>query len=281
MSGYSRRAVLAADGMSLNVEDSRNGEGVYLLLHGFGEGGYVWENFAPRLAAHKRVVIADLRGHGKSDWAASGNYGLDRYVEDIVRVTDELGLRQVTVVGHSLGGLVALKIAELRSAAVDRLVIVDFSPDTDADAELVMRSFLKESLKTYPALDDYVAWIKSYRPLLSEEMAKRVALGALRPAPDGGFVMRFDPAILDGEPLRQESDNDIWQVLRGLSVPTLIMRGEWSGVLLRPTAERMRECLARGRTVTIRKAGHGVMLDNPDQFLSELIDFSTALEACK
>src|SRR5258708_2003100 len=228
---HSRRAVLTKDGVSLNVESSGNGEGVYLLLHGFGEGGYVWDIFSQQLAAYKKVVIVDLRGHGKSTWSHPDSYTFGYYVDDVVKVIDELCLRQITLVGHSLGGLVALKAAELRCRAVDRLVIADSSPEQDPDGELVMRSFLEESLKTYPTLDDYVDWIRSYRPLLSQETARRVALGALRPAPDSGFIMRFDPAILDGELLHQENEDDFWKFLRRLSVPTLIMRGEWSSVL--------------------------------------------------
>ena len=97
-----------------------------VLLHGLGEGALSWAAVAPRLAVQHRVLALDLRGHGASDWP--GAYGFERMRDDVVGVLDALGLGEVVLVGHSLGGVVAYLVAFAHPGRVARLVVEDAPP---------------------------------------------------------------------------------------------------------------------------------------------------------
>jgi pimeloyl-ACP methyl ester carboxylesterase len=96
-----------------------------LLLHGLGVGGAVWQAFARRLLPHLAAVAPDLRGHGQSDAPPAGYAPVD-YAADLLELIADLQLRTpLPVVGHSLGALVALELAELAPRIVSWLALLD------------------------------------------------------------------------------------------------------------------------------------------------------------
>ncbi|MDH2424614.1 alpha/beta fold hydrolase [Sphaerisporangium sp. TRM90804] len=94
-----------------------------LLLHALGEGAADWAGVVEAFTAHRRVYAVELRGHGRSEWP--GEYSLDSMRDDVLGLMDALGLDQVDVIGHSLGGLVAYLVASERPERVRRLVLED------------------------------------------------------------------------------------------------------------------------------------------------------------
>ena len=97
-----------------------------VLLHALGENATSWDPVAARLAPHFSLLALDLRGHGASDWPGTYTHELMR--DDVVAVLDALGLRDVVLVGHSLGGVVGYLVAMQRPDLVARLVIEDVVP---------------------------------------------------------------------------------------------------------------------------------------------------------
>ena len=92
-----------------------------VLLHALGESRQDWPGVADRIAQDFSVFAVDLRGHGDSD--RPGAYSCRLMADDMARLLGQLGLRAVTVRGHSLGGVVAYLLAERRPDLVARLVI--------------------------------------------------------------------------------------------------------------------------------------------------------------
>ena len=126
------------DGVNLHVAELGQGSPV-VMLHGLVIGSMMtwYLHIAPRLARHHRVVMFDLRGHGKSDRAATG-YDLDTLSRDLGCVVRQLGLGAAVLVGHSYGALVALRFASLRPDCVSKLVLVEapIAHSTDSEAFL-------------------------------------------------------------------------------------------------------------------------------------------------
>jgi pimeloyl-ACP methyl ester carboxylesterase/GNAT superfamily N-acetyltransferase len=102
-----------------------------VLLHALGEDATTWQVVSAVLAADRRVYALDLRGHGRSDWP--GEYSLERMRDDVIGFLDARGLRRVTLVGHSMGAVVAYLVAQRRPDAVDRLILEDPLPPVPAD----------------------------------------------------------------------------------------------------------------------------------------------------
>jgi pimeloyl-ACP methyl ester carboxylesterase len=97
-----------------------------VLLHGLGERGTSWTPVLAPLAERYRVYALDLRGHGDSDWP--GRYSFELMAGDVAGLLDRLGLGPVTLLGHSMGGAVAYRVAMSRPDLVGRLVVEDAPP---------------------------------------------------------------------------------------------------------------------------------------------------------
>ena len=96
----------------------------FVLLHGGAAHAHWWDGVAPMLTPYGRVLALDFRGHGRSQWADSKNYGPPAYLQDVRGLIDSLGTR-VVLVGHSMGGVVAQWVAVTHPELLDALVIVD------------------------------------------------------------------------------------------------------------------------------------------------------------
>jgi 3-oxoadipate enol-lactonase len=124
--------VSASGGISLAYQVSgAPGAPSAVLLHGLGERAASWQPVLPAFSARYRVFALDQRGHGDSDWP--GVYSFQLMCDDVLAALDGLGLDQVTLVGHSMGGAVALLAAMQQPGRVARLVIEDAVPPYPRD----------------------------------------------------------------------------------------------------------------------------------------------------
>jgi len=109
----------------VHILDAGQGDEVILLLHGTGRSVADWqEGLADRLAQSHRVVGIDYYGHGLSDRAHPGRYGIALWAQQALDVLDALRIENVTVVGHSVGGCVAAIFAADHPQRVDRAVFI-------------------------------------------------------------------------------------------------------------------------------------------------------------
>jgi pimeloyl-ACP methyl ester carboxylesterase len=102
-----------------------------VLLHGLGERASDWGPVAPGLAGRYSVYAVDMRGHGDSDWP--GSYSLELMRDDVIAFLSHLGLRNVILAGHSMGGLVAYLVVLARPDLVGRLIVEDAPPPFPRD----------------------------------------------------------------------------------------------------------------------------------------------------
>ncbi len=105
-----------------------------VLLHALGERASTWEYVMAGLATAFRVVAVDLRGHGDSGWP--GRYSFEAMRDDVLGVLDQMRLTRVSVVGHSMGGVVAYLLAAEQPERVERLVVEDVPPPFRRGASL-------------------------------------------------------------------------------------------------------------------------------------------------
>ncbi|MBD0322535.1 MAG: alpha/beta hydrolase [Aldersonia sp.] len=221
-----------------------------VLVHGMGGDGHTWNRFARALLARgRRVIIVDLRGHGRS--ARTPTYLFDEFAHDIVRLCDILGLDQVDLVGHSLGGYAVSVIAQIRPELARRLVIEE-SPlprrPTDPPATLTSR---------FPTLPEL--W-HATTSLVRHPRA----------------VFAFDRSMTSSALEQFRTPNpDWWHRLPDITAPTLILAGGPGGMVdpdkLTAAAELLRDC-----SVLRMNTGHSIHRDHYRDFENAVLPFLMA-----
>ena len=268
--------VTRPDGLKLCARKWGSDECRLVLVHGFGLGSYVWNHVAPQLTEHGGVLAFDLRGHGDSDPDPAGQYSVASHAVDLLCVMQHFDLRDVVLVGHSLGALVVTEAGVLEAARVRALVLVDGGPDLNEDAISHILKMFDSQRWTYREIGDYLADLEKTYPIAHPSLLARLAPHALRPAPDGSFDLKCDIRLKETH--RAHDDSRSWAALRALVQPLLVLRGAASAVLPKSTAQRMQNELPLCTLRTIPEAGHAVMLDNPADFVAHVRHFVLHLQ---
>ncbi|SEE80360.1 Pimeloyl-ACP methyl ester carboxylesterase [Rhizobiales bacterium GAS191] len=260
-------------GPKIHVTEWGSGSIDCVLLHGVGDGAHVWTELAARLAAHYRVFAMDLRGHGRSEWDNRGLYSVQAHSEDAAHVIETLATNPVVLIGHSLGGKIAVRLAASRRVDIAALVLVDSGPGADPAALAHFLAELNAENRLYSSTLDYASQLEAKRPLLSPNIASRLAKDSLRPAPSGGYLLQRDPALGRPENIELDDVETSWGLLEQIVCPMLLVRGRGSAILSASVAKQMQLKLRSCRLETIEVAGHAVMLDNPDGFYLVVANF--------
>lgn len=138
----------------------------FVLVHGAWHGGWCWDRVAPLLRdAGHRVHAPTLTGLSERAHLLSPQVGLETHAEDVIRLIDILGLRDVVLVGHSYAGQVVTAVADRRSAAVAQRIHLDAFVGTDGEAA---RDLLPETVARHwadSAAGTGFGWLVPVRPL--------------------------------------------------------------------------------------------------------------------
>jgi pimeloyl-ACP methyl ester carboxylesterase len=277
---YCSLSVSLSDQLLLHLREWGSGPLSCFLIHGFGEGSHVWTDFAPPLASACRTLAVDLRGHGDSSWDPDCDYSIRKHVADVSHAISSLGLDRIVLVGHSMGGDIAIRLAAEIGRRVAALIVVDFGPRIDPAAAAKIHADFNEGTKTYASVAEYASFLAATRPLASSEVLQRVASSALLETGNGSFRLRCDPKMGEGSVSsanRDAREAESWLLLKKVKCPVLVVRGRGSSVLSQAVAEQMVHSLRDGRLALVECAGHAVMLDNPKGFETVALSFLTGI----
>ncbi|WP_299126589.1 alpha/beta hydrolase [uncultured Winogradskyella sp.] len=131
---------------SIYYEDIGTGP-VVVLLHGFLETSAMWLDFIPQLSQNNRVISIDLLGHGKSD-CIGYVHTMEDMADAVSAVLSELQIIKAKIIGHSMGGYVALALAEQRPALVESLCLMNSTFEADDNERKIVRSRANVMVKT-------------------------------------------------------------------------------------------------------------------------------------
>lgn len=220
-----------------------------MYVHGLGSISTVYHAHIaarPELAG-RRSLFVDLPGHGVSDRPEDFGYTLEDHADALAAALDAADLTGVEIVAHSMGGSVALVLAHRRPELVSRLVLTEANLDAS------------------PPATAGSTWIDAYGE--DDFVAGGHARVLEKAGPLWAATMRLaDPRALhrSATGLRRGSAPMMRAILEGLSIDRVYLQGELSGEL-----EGRRTLEASGvRVMTVPRAGHNVMLDNPDAFVA-------------
>jgi len=245
------------------------GEPPLLLLHGGAQTAHSWDEVAPDLARDHHALALDQRGHGDSEWAPAGRYRRDDFVADVLAFLDERGWAQPTLVALSLGGRNSIAFAATHPGRIAGLVVVDVTPTINQSGGKAIAAQL--AVRDFASFEEAVARARAFNPLRSEANIRERLRHALREMPDGRWAYKYDPGIGSGG---LETDFErLWEQVRRISCPTLLVRGAQSAILSREAAARFVRELPGSTVVEVPGAGHSVMGDNPSGFIGAVRPF--------
>lgn len=242
-----------------------------ILLHGFANCAATWYRPAQLLAAKRRVIAPDFRGHGDSAWSTSFEYTLDDHAADLDGLVAQLEIKRFSLVGHSMGSAVAQRYAARYPDVVTRLVLVDNGPrfGNAALKNVGARPAAPERLATLDEAADYLALGDPFAP---REVLLKEAVFLTRRDTDGNLVWKRHQA--SGLPQLSAAEVEArWQMLKSIVCPTLIVRGAESLVFEAAVAAEMARVMASARLIEVPHAGHYVHRDNPAVFDRAVLGF--------
>ncbi|MCW5635727.1 MAG: alpha/beta hydrolase [Rubrivivax sp.] len=244
-----------------------------VCVHGLSRQGRDFDTLARDLASHYRVICPDVVGRGRSDRLADPmSYAVPTYVADMVTLVARLDVPQLDWVGTSMGGLIGMGLASLPGSPVRRLVLNDVGPAIEPSAIARIAGYLGQPV-TWATVEEAAEALRQvslgFGPHSPEQWLE-LTRPQLVPAPGGGFMSHYDPAI--AVPIRaitpemaKAGEALLWQSYDRITCATLVVRGAESDLLSPATAGAMAERGPKARVVEIAGVGHAPTLVAPDQ----------------
>jgi pimeloyl-ACP methyl ester carboxylesterase len=260
------------DGLRLyaRVYDSTlSGAPTVLCLAGLTRNSRDFEDLAPHLQDRFRVVVPDLRGRGFSARDSNPqNYQPAIYVQDILALLDAVDAPRVTVIGTSLGGLLAMMLGVGYRARIAGIVLNDIGPEADPVGIERIKGYagrLPPPKDWNDAIAQTRAMFADAWPNLAEERWSVIVRRGYRE--DASGAVRLDADAMIGEMLRASPAATatlwpFWGVLRG--IPMLAIRGERSDILSAAVFARMKAENPGLEQLEVAQRGHVPMLDEPE-----------------
>jgi len=249
-----------------------------VLLHGIAGTSATWDSVIPRLAEHYDVLAPDLLGHGESA-KPRGDYSLGAYANALRDLLEALGKNRATLVGHSLGGGIAMQFAYQFLGRCERLVLVD-SGGLGREVHPLLRA------AALPGAELVLPWLSTTTSRGVGALVRGMNRLGIRAGPDldetwRSFVSLREPAarrafiqtvrgVMDLSGQRVIANERLY-LAEGL--PTLIVWGENDPLIPVRHARASHERIAGSRLEIFPEAGHFPHRDDPERFAKVLADF--------
>lgn len=237
-----------------------------IILHGLFGTGDNWRTFAGMLKDQYQIILVDLRNHGRSFWSDDFDYQIA--AQDVVELMDELEIQQADMIGHSMGGKVAMTLAQEYPDRVDKLIVVDIAQKKylrghDAIFEAIF-SIEPAQLKDRKEAEDKLA-LK-----IKDQGVRQFLLKSLARDKEGGFRWKtnFRALYNSYEAILSEVD------VSDIKGKTLFIRGSKSHYISEEEVFTLSDHLpeAEVSVVTI-EAGHWVHAERPKELFDQVSSF--------
>jgi pimeloyl-ACP methyl ester carboxylesterase len=248
--------------ITISFSDTGKGTAV-VLLHGFLENKTMWKDLSPILSQKNRVITIDLLGHGATD-CLGYVHSMENNAEIVKAVLSHLRIRKAILVGHSMGGYVALAFAELYPATLKGLVLLNSTSKEDSAKRKHNRDRAIKAVK-----QNYINFVRlSIANLFSENNRERlekeienVKLEALK-TPLQGIV-----ASLEGMKMRKDREF----ILHESEFPKLLILGEKDGVLI--YKDNLSQIEKTNTELITFPDGHMSHIENKEELEKTLLEF--------
>jgi pimeloyl-ACP methyl ester carboxylesterase len=253
--------------MSLHLHFRESGSGnALVILHGVFGSGDNWLTVSKHFTPLYRVFLVDQRNHGRSPHADEFDYGI--LVEDLKDFADQNGLPVFDLIGHSMGGKVAMKFAAKYPERLSKLVVVDIAPRYyNPHHQEILKALKAIDLKnivTRQEAEDVMI------PFIPELDVRQFLLKNLFRNSDGEFAWRINLPVLEKaiDQIGEALDSD-----QQINIPTLFIKGEKSRYISQIDEGQIATQFRFSRIVEIPGAGHWVQAEQPQLFADAVLEF--------
>ncbi|MGB5113477.1 MAG: alpha/beta hydrolase [Mycobacterium sp.] len=266
---------LEAGDISAVKWDSRSPEVVF--LHGGGQNAHTWDTVI--LGLGLPALAVDLPGHGRSAWRADGDYGPRLNAETVTPVLREHAPGARLVVGMSLGGLTALRVAATEPVLVPELVLVDVTPSAPERHEQMSKAqlgavALVQGERTFPTFAAMLDVTVAAAPHRDRKSLRRGVFHNAKRLEDGSWTWRYDSlrkGVTDKDEGMPDSFLGLWDDVPSITMPTTLVRGADSYFVNDEDAAAFAESAPGFRqTHIVEGAGHSVQGDQPRKLIEIL-----------
>jgi pimeloyl-ACP methyl ester carboxylesterase len=232
-----------------------------VFLHGGGQNAHTWDTVV--LGLGLPALAIDLPGHGRSDWREDGDYGPALNATAVQPVIAELAPNADLVVGMSLGGLTAMRLAVSAPHLVRKLVMIDVTPSAPERHEQMTKAqmgavALVQGERSFPSFDAMVDATVAASPHRSRESLQRGVFHNAKQLDDGTWTWRYDTFR------KGDGFAGLWDDVPVLHTPTTLVRGAKSFFVNDDdAAEFARSAPGFQQVVVVPDAGHSVQGDQP------------------
>ena len=239
-----------------------------VFLHGGGQNAHTWDTVI--LGLGLPALAVDLPGHGHSAWREDGDYGPRPNAQALRPVLRELAPHPRLVVGMSLGGLTAIRLAACDPTLIPELVLVDVTPSAPERHEQMTRAqlgtvALLQGERRFPTFAGMVDEAVGSAPHRSRNSLRRGVFHNSRQLDDGSWTWRYD-SFRTGKGFE-----GLWADVPAISMPTTLVRGANSYFVNDADAAQFaREAPGFRRTITVPDSGHSVQGDQPRRLIEIL-----------
>jgi pimeloyl-ACP methyl ester carboxylesterase len=250
--------------MKLNYREFGEGKPL-LILHGLFGFSDNWQTHAKRFSDYFRVITVDLRNHGKSPWSDEVSYG--SMADDVIELCHDLGLNSIYLLGHSMGGKVAMHLVQKEAELVEKLIVVDIG------------------VKEYPPHHKHILEGIHAVTLEGVESRKTAEIELTQHISSPGIIQFLLKNLQWEEKGRMSWKMNVEALERNMHsilaevpfsesfVPTLFIRGELSNYILDEDTSTLEAYFPDSEVVTIDNAGHWVHAEAPDVFIEIVLTF--------
>lgn len=246
----------------------RSGQGpTIVLIHGFCEDLDVWKNIESGLTRYFDVILIDLPGFGNSD-ITDYNFTIDSLAAQLDAFISELGVSgRYAVIGHSLGGYVALSMAKQFPDKIYKIALAHSTALADSSEKKLNRNRVIEFIETHGVHH----FLGQFVPSLFSPQNVDSHKEAIESVVEMGKGLTSEIIIAYTKAMRDRLDN--MQVLADKNVDTLFIYGSEDGIFSDEDINKHVEVLDRNHSIKLEKCGHMGMYESPTELLKALIQF--------
>lgn len=247
-----------------------------ILLHGGGQTRHSWAQTMHRLVERGYFVVNyDARGHGDSDWSPDGDYSIQALASDLRVIRDTIA-GPVALVGASMGGITAFyAVGTSRPPMAQALVMVDIVLRPAPTGVEKIQRFMRGNQEGFASLDEAAAAVAAYNPDRPRPKDPSGLMKNLRRRDDGRLYWHWDPRMLQVRPSSEPPSRSelLLHISKGVSVPTLVVRGEHSDIVDDEGVAEMVRLVPQTEILEVPGAGHMVAGDRNDAFAAGISPF--------